>query len=541
MTSASSETLPAIVHRMAEADPHRVFIRTVDGASATWGELNSLISMWAARFLALDVKRDDVVVTILDAGLDSLAAWLGLASIGAIDAATNPEFRGRMLAYAINNCAPELLVVAAQYVGVVESVAADLRTVRRVLVLDGVKDNIEQSLSLPGVTRPEALRLDMAAARDLISAPSFHDIACITYTSGTTGPSKAVRLPWGQLHAINSGTFPIEDLTPDDIFYCTTSHAHFGSKSIPYNAAMVGGQVIMRPRFALISFWNDVVNFGITTAMLVGSMADALLRDPDGPRGPTTLKNLFMAPLGSNYQQFGQRFGVRICTVYNSTEGGVAIRSGWNPTNSRTVGRVREGYPGFEVRLVDVNDYEVADGMVGECVVRSRVPWVMNAGYLNNDSATASAWRNGWFHTGDALVRTPQGDYIFVDRLKDAIRRRGENISSFEVEADVLHNPDIAECAAVAVPADGVEDEILLFAVKRPESTIGPQDLHGDLGSRIARFMVPRYIEFVDELPKTQATLRVIKAELRQRGVGPNTWDAKGQPSCTRPSAVVNN
>jgi carnitine-CoA ligase len=541
VTSASSETLPAIVHRMAEADPYRVFIRTVDGASATWGELNSLISTWAARFLALDVKRGDVVVTILDAGLDSLAAWLGLASIGAIDAATNPEFRGRMLAYAINNCAPELLVVAGQYVGVVESVAADLRTVRRVLVLDGVDDDIAQRSSLPGVTHPEALRLDIAAARDRISVPAFHDIACITYTSGTTGPSKAVRLPWGQLHAINSGTFPIDDLTPEDIFYCTTSHAHFGSKSIPYNAAMVGGQVVMRPRFALVSFWSDVVNFGITTAMLVGSMADALLRDPDGPTGTTTLKNLFMAPLGSNYQQFGQRFGVRICTVYNSTEGGVAIRSGWNPTNSRTVGRVREGYPGFEVRLVDANDYEVADGLVGECVVRSRVPWVMNAGYLNNDTATASAWRNGWFHTGDALVRTPQGDYIFVDRLKDAIRRRGENISSFEVEADVLHNPDIAECAAVAVPADGVEDEILLFAVKRPESGIGPQDLHEDLGSRMARFMVPRYIEFVDELPKTQATLRVIKAELRQRGVGPNTWDAKGQPCYTRPSAVANN
>jgi carnitine-CoA ligase len=248
-----------------------------------------------------------------------------------------------------------------------------------------------------------------------------------------------------------------------------------------------------------------------------------------------------MAPLGSNYQQFSERFGVRICTVYNSTEGGVAIRSGWNPTNSRTVGRVREGYPGFEVRLVDANDYEVADGTAGECVVRSRVPWVMNAGYLNNDSATASAWRNGWFHTGDALVRTPDGDYIFVDRLKDAIRRRGENISSFEVEADVLHNPDIVECAAVGVPADSVEDEILLFAVKRAESTIGPQHLHEDLASRMARFMVPRYIEFVDELPKTQATLRVIKADLRQRGVGPDTWDANGQPSCARSSAVANN
>lgn len=527
MTSICPETLPAIVNRMATADPDRVFIQSVDGPSATWSELQSSTIDWAARFLALDVKRGDVVVTILDAGVDAVSAWLGLASIGAIDAATNPEFRGRMLAYAINNCEPELLVVAPHYVGVVEAVAAELQTVKRVLVLDGDGLSSEQNSQLPGVTRLEALTLDTAAARDRVSVPEFHDIACITYTSGTTGPSKAVKLPWGQLHSINLGTFPIDDLTPSDVLYCTTSHAHFGSKSIPYHAAMVGGQVVMRSRFALAGFWDDVIKFQVTTGMLVGSMADVLLRDSTGPTGPTSLRNLFMAPLGSNYREFSEKFGVRVCTAYNSTEGGVAITSGWNPTNSNTVGSLRKGYPGFEVRLVDANDYEVPDGTVGECVIRSSVPWVMNAGYLNNDTATASAWRNGWFHTGDALIRTPQGDYIFVDRLKDAIRRRGENISSFEVEADVLANPDIDECAAVAVPADSVEDEILLFAVTRRGANISPQDLYEDLRSRMARFMVPRYIQFVDELPKTQATLRVIKAELRTRGVGPDTWDAK--------------
>jgi crotonobetaine/carnitine-CoA ligase len=518
---------------MAEADPDRIFVRTVSGTSATWAELQSAIEVWAARFLALDVKRGDIVVTILDAGLDSLGTWLGLAGIGAIDAATNPEFRGRMLAYAINNCAPELVVVSHKYVGFVEAVASALQTVKRVLVLDGGEYNPEQSPFPLEITRPDSLTLDAVAARDHISVPEFHDIACITYTSGTTGPSKAVKLPWGQLHAINSGTFPIEDLNRADIFYCTTSHAHFGSKSIPYNAAMVGGQVVMRPRFTLPSFWDDVVNYEITTGMLVGSMADVLLRDQKRPTGATTLKNLFMAPLGSSYRKFSEEFGVRICTVYNSTEGGVAIRSGWNPKNGRTLGRLREGYPSFEVRLVDANDYEVVDGTMGECVVRSGVPWVMNAGYLNNDSATALAWRNGWFHTGDALIRTPEGDYIFVDRLKDAIRRRGENISSFEVESDVLLNLDIDECAAVAASADGGEDEVLLFAVRRPGSTISPQDLHEDLESRMARFMVPRYIEFVDELPKTEATLRVVKAELRRRGIGPDTWDAK----CKSPGA----
>ena len=536
----SQETLPAIVNRMAKADPHRNFLRTVDGASASWVELREAMTLWAARFLALDVKKGDVVVTLLDAGLDSLAAWLGLSSIGATDAATNPEFRGRMLAYAINNCQPALLIVAAQYVPFVEAVAAELQSVGRVLVLDAGHISLPQSSQLPGLTQLQTLRPDVAEASRRMCEPEMHEIACITYTSGTTGPSKAVMLPWGQLHSINLGTFPIEDLGPSDIFYCTTSHAHFGSKSIPYHAAMAGGQAVIRSRFALNSFWQDVSEFGITTGMLVGSMADLLLSAPESPSGRTSLKNLFMAPLGDCYEQFSKRFNTRICTVYNSTEGGVAIRSGWNPTNARTVGRAREGYPGFEVRLVDEHDFEVPDGIPGECVVRANVPWVMNAGYLNNDAATVAAWRNGWFHTGDALIRMPDGEYVFVDRLKDVIRRRGENISSFEVEADVLQNPEVLECAAVAVPADTSEDEILLFAVMRAGTSIGPKELCADLETRMARFMVPRYIEFVDELPKTQATLRIIKADLRKRGLGPHTWDRQSQGFRTQESAVTN-
>ena len=356
------------------------------------------MTIWSARFLALGVSRRDVVATVLDAGLESVAVWLGLASIGAVDAATNPEFRGRMLVYAINNCAPTLLVAASQHLGAVDAVATDLKTVARVLVVDEKDETALAVTALPAPTQPSDVEIDIAEAREVMSEPEFHDIACITYTSGTTGPSKAVRLPWGQLHSINSGTFPLEDLTSDDVFYCTTSHAHFGSKSIPYNAAMVGGQVVMRSRFALSRFWNDIDEFGVTTGMLVGSMADVLLRDPSSPKGATTLTNLFMAPLGPNYRQFGERFGVRICTVYNSTGGGVAIRSGWNPANEHTVGRLRQGYPGFEVRLVDTNDYEVPDGTPGECAIRAREPWVMNAGYLNNDSATASAWQIGRAH-----------------------------------------------------------------------------------------------------------------------------------------------
>jgi crotonobetaine/carnitine-CoA ligase len=255
-------------------------------------------------------------------------------------------------------------------------------------------------------------------------------------------------------------------------------------------------------------------------------MAEYMYRSPDGPGPETTLHNVFMVPIIPDYEKFNARFGTRVITMYNSTELSLPICHGtWDPPNWRAAGKLREGYPGFEVRLVDDFDREVPDGQVGELIVRASVPWTLNAGYLNMPDETAAAWRNGWFHTGDGLIRTPGGDYVFVDRMKDAIRRRGENISSFEVEADVMSHPDIRECAAVATPADTCEDEILVFAVPKPGSELTPEGLARWLEPRMARHMVPRYIEFIEALPRTVATMKVQKVELRKRGTGPATWD----------------
>jgi crotonobetaine/carnitine-CoA ligase len=519
----SQETLPAIVDRMAAADPDRTFAIFHTGAALTWGETKARADAWAARLSSFGVRRGDVVATLLDAGLEALCLWLGCCRIGAIDAAVNAQFRGRMLAYAINHCRPAVLVFTSPYRAQVEAVREEIARVPSRMIMD--------SFSLEANAAEEASCAFMPASVDEsvdeYLPPQWHDIACITYTSGTTGPSKAVRLPWGQLHSINLASFPFEDLGSADVIYCTTPHAHFGSKAMPYLAAMVGGRVVMRPRFSQSAFWRDIETFGITTASLVASMADVIAADPAAPNGATTLRNVFMAPLGAAYRKFKERFGARICTVYNSTEGGVAIASGWDPEDDRTIGRLREGYPGFEVRLVDEYDYEVPDGTPGELIVRSAVPWTMNDGFHNNPEATAAAWRNGWFHSGDLIKRLPSGDYVFVDRLKDAIRRRGENISSYEVEAEVLAHPDILECAAVAAKQAGGEDEILLFAVTKPGSSLEPRTLHAHLTQQMPRFMTPRFIEFVDALPKTVATGRVVKADLRQRGVGPMTWDCE--------------
>lgn len=522
---ASQRTFLAILDDKAQSDPRRVLAHDLSGRTLDWGTLHTTVGDWADRFAALGVRKGDVICTILDSGLQSLSVWLGLVAIGAIDASINCEFRGRMLAYALNTCRPSLIVMSAKYLPHLEAVAGDLRPAPKVLGLDDGADATNHHSGSLDLLDIKALEDVKGTAAAHLVAPQWHDIACVTFTSGTTGPSKAVKIPWGQLNAINLGTFPFEDLDATDIFYCFTAHAHFGSKAIPYLAAMTGGQVVIRPRFSISSFWEDIARFGITTASLVGTMADMLMQSPGSPATGTTLRNLFMAPLGPSYREFARRFDLRICTVYNSTENGVPLLSGWNPESERTVGRLREGYPGFQVRIVDENDFEVPDGTPGECIVRSSVPWTMNAGYLNNPEATAAAWRNGWFHTGDALVRTEAGDYAFVDRLKDVIRRRGENISFFEVEADVKLNPQVSECAAVAVPAEMSEDEILLFVSRRAGSFLSIEELCADLEARMTRFMVPRYIEFIESFPKTEATERILKGDLRQRGIGPETWD----------------
>jgi carnitine-CoA ligase len=244
------------------------------------------------------------------------------------------------------------------------------------------------------------------------------------------------------------------------------------------------------------------------------------------------LRDVLMNPLTPESRTFRTRFGVRVCTDYNMTETSIPLHSGWLdsgwpdsgwPDNGwdigdwRSCGKVRPGPPGYEVRLVDERDIPVAEGAVGELVCRTGEPWAMNAGYLGRPEETATAWRNGWFHTGDAFRMDAAGRYYFVDRIKDAIRRRGENVSSFEIEREVLDHPDVNECAAIGVRSELGEQDIKIFVVRRPGSGLTAAALLEHMRARCADFMVPRYVEFLEELPRTEATQKVKKSELRAR------------------------
>jgi crotonobetaine/carnitine-CoA ligase len=293
-----------------------------------------------------------------------------------------------------------------------------------------------------------------------------------------------------------------------------------------YIAAATGASLVLRESFSASNFWDDIRRFEVPALSTLGTVAGMLLAQPareDDVDNP--LEDIMMGPVIAEIETFKERFGVkRVATGYGMTELCFPIASGWELPNPRTAGRARTGEYGIEVRLADEFDEPVPVGTVGELLVRAD-PWLISPGYWRQPQATAEAWRNGWFHTGDAFRQDEDGWFYFVDRLKDNLRRRGENISSFDVEAGIRKHPAVAEVAVVGVPATVGDQDVKAVIVLRAGHQLVPEDLIEFLQPILPRFAIPRYVEFVAALPKTDATLRVQKFALRHHALNPNTWD----------------
>lgn len=342
----------------------------------------------------------------------------------------------------------------------------------------------------------------------------------VIYTSGTTGPSKGVLSSYLQCYTTALESFPY--LTRDDRFIVNLPLFHIGGTGPTFAAVVFGASIGLVDSFKTSEFWPTIRRLEATSVVLMGAMATFLMKSPPSPDDRDhTLKSAMMVPLSLDGRAFADRFACDVYTAFNMTEISSPLRAGPNPSLAGTCGRPRAG---VEVRLVDENDCEVAQGDIGELIVRTDRPWGMNHGYLADPEATARAWRNGWFHTGDAFRRDADDNFFFVDRMKDAIRRRGENISSFEVEAEVGAHPLVHEVAAVAVPSKYGEDEVLAVVALQPDAVLDPADLIAFLRPRMPHYMVPRFIRFIDTLPKTP-TQKVQKHLLRTEGVVAGTFD----------------
>lgn len=512
---------PELVSSRAAENPERVFLEHVNGGSVTYGALHREAHRWAGAYRRHGVGPGDRVVSMMSIRFEFYYSWLGLAWLNGVDAPINTDYLGRMLVHVLTNSGAKLVLTEARFLDRFESIAGDLPSLPTLIVLDGDSSGAP---SYQAMTVERFLGGDDVPP-DVLESPNVWDDATIVYTSGTTGPSKGVVQPWGQLYHLAADGFPAGSLGEDDCFYLPFVTYHMGAKAMPYMMALVNGRVVIRERFSATAFLPDIEAHGCTVTVMVAAIAQMMIAAEPSPKDSATpLRFALMAPVVQDVESFSERFGIKVCAAYGMTELSPVIGSiGWDVDNANhaSCGRLK---PGYQVRIVDQHDIEVPEGAVGELIVRADEPWALNSGYFGAPEVTAQAWRNGWFHTGDAFRRDAEGNYYFLDRIKDAIRRRGENISSFEVESLVLMHPNVVQAAAVAVPAELNEDEVKVIVVRRPGSSLTERELIEFLIPITPRFMVPRYIEFVDELPKTP-TDRIQKSTLRAAGVTPRTWD----------------
>ncbi len=499
--------------KRAAAMPDKTFVVFEDGTEWSYAVFRDKVRVTAAALQDLGVKQGDHVLVWLPNGLDCLKVWFAINYIGAVYVPLNTAYRGNVLEHVVRLSNAAVGIVHGDLVDRLSEI--DRSRLQRAVILH------DKGGQVPGLQLLNADVLDSATTD--VSEPdvpieSWHP-QCIIYTSGTTGPSKGVLSSY--LHLLSTGDgFPL--VTEDDRHMVTLPLFHAGGTIPIFTMLAKGGSIALVRGFDTNSFWSTVQRTQTTTVILLGVMGGFLMKLPDPPKEQyASLRWVTVIPLDEDAINFGKRFGVPIITVFNMTEVSCPLVSEVNPTLVGSCGRPREG---VEARVVDENDCEVAVGDVGELILRTDRPWAMNSGYYGNPDATAKAWRNGWFHTGDAFRCDAGGNFFFVDRMKDAIRRRGENISSFEVEAEVCAHPAVREAAAVAVRSEISEDEVLVAVSTTPGQSLDPVDLIQFLRPRMAHFMVPRFIRVVAELPKTP-TQKVQKHILRDEGVTPDTWD----------------
>ena len=506
-----------VLDKWARERPDDIYAAFDDGSEWTFAQTQARAQRTASALAKLGVRQGDHVACWLNIGPHALQAMLAINYLGAVYVPFNTAYRGGLLEHVLDNSDAEVLISESSLLERLMDVElANLRTV--VTVCGKARD-------VPGVNVLEAsaFEADQAALPELERPIRPWDTQSIIYTSGTTGPSKGVLSSY--LHAYsNMGPEAWPVITRADRYLITLPMFHIGGSFICNIMLCHGGSVGIAGEFSTDQFWNTVRNTKATAVFLLGVMAQFLSKRPASSEDRVhTLKSVFMVPLPDDVETFAARFGVEVFTIFNMTEIATPTFSAPNPKIAGTCGTLRDE---VEARLVDEHDCEVPLGAVGEMIVRMDRPWAMSHGYYKNPQATAEAWRNGWFHTGDAFRQDEAGNFYFVDRMKDAIRRRGENISSFEVELEVNAFDAVRESAAIAVPSPDTEDEVMVVVAPVEGQLLDTTALFDFLVSRMPHYMLPRYIRIVSELPKTP-TAKVQKHLLKADGVTPDTWDRR--------------
>lgn len=503
--------------RAARADDS-VFFTWHDHAT-TVGDFNRRVNVFARNLAELGVDRGTHVLVLMDNSPDYLALWFAVAKLGAVEVPVNTAYHGDLLQHQITTAMTTFAVVDSVYADRIIDLGDRIPQLADVVVR-GAAPRIADDRTWHDFDRLAAPQDDS----DLNLPVGYETVAGVIFTSGTTGPSKGVLLSHHYLAAYGLMYAEVNQLGADDVILNFLPFFHVSGKFLTLATLAMNARMHLQPRLSITTFWDEIRRHGVTNFIAVGGVCNMLLSQPRRPDdAETTVRTVYAVPDPEDiHREFEERFGCSMTTVFGSTEAGLPIFRG--PGHDYRPGSCGQVSPYYEVQLVDEHDQPVPAGEVGEIVVRSRRPYLLGSGYIAMADKTVEAWRNLWFHTGDRGRVDEDGWYWFEDRASDSLRRRGENISSYEVETLVCRHPAVAEAVAVAAASEVGEDEVWLLVKLREGQTLEYEDLLKHCDDVLPYFMIPRYFEIVDEFPRTP-TAKVEKYKLRRTGPGVTSWD----------------
>ena len=521
------DTVISALERAVARAPDRILL-DFSSRLYTYAEVDQLSNRMANALSTLGVTTGVTVLTMLDNNIDAVVTWLAINKLGAVSVPINTALKGEFLRHQIADTGTHLVICEADYLPRIAAIAEQLHDVKRVLYRHQ-PDKAPESIPACAIAiEPlDAHRGHDDTPQSIQPQPS--DLACLIYTSGTTGPSKGCMISYNFMCNLARLQLRAGPASADDITITPLPLFHMNALCVSIIASiLVGARAVILPRFSVSNFWPEVERSGATIASILGGMGGLLAQAPDNA-AMLRCKGQIHTARGNPYTEetkkiWRERFGTPLVggNGYGLTEACVitSLAAGEHAAPGSSGKRIAD----FDVRIVDEQDQEVPTNTPGEIVVRPLRPDIMFQGYWRRPEDTHKLMRNMWFHTGDVGRFDDDGFFYFVDRKKDYLRRRGENISSFEMEAAFAVHPALSEVAVHAVPSDKGEDDVKVTAVLHPGVELDPEDLFRWAADAVPYYALPRYIEFRSSLPKNPQG-RVLKYLLRDEGKTSDTWD----------------
>lgn len=512
-----------VLQRRAQQLRDKPFLR-FRRLDVTYGQFDELVNRTAQGLAARGASPSGHVAVMLPNCLEFLQVVFALAKLGAPSVPINTAYKGDLLAHALTASDSSMLIVDESWLDRVATVQDQLPNLETMVVRLGAGKS----------AAPQRFPFETCTLASLVERPAeapqtkvrFGDLQSLVFTGGTTGPSKGVMVSHAHSLTCARDWIRYTQFQPREIVYCPLPLFHGGALwDGVMSALLAGGEVCVVERFSASRYWDDVRRFRANVSLGVFSILPILLKQPPSPADKEHELRCFYFGQSALDEAFFQRFGVHCVETYASTEVGVATGSPYGAWRSGSCGQANS--PTHDVGVVDERDRELPPNEPGELVVRPRKPFAMTTGYYGFWRETVRAFRNLWFHTGDRVYQDDEGYFYFVDRISESIRRRGENISSFEIERAVNGHPLVLESAAVGVASDVGEDDVKICVATQKGNRLDPEELIEHCRRRLPYFMVPRYVQFFDELPRSPLG-KVLKGKLRDSqgpGATGETWD----------------